>query len=80
MTRTDHGTCTVTELGGWAVSLAQVVGPFFLAQPDHMFAIDRFHPSGPATDVRPRPCSPASSPPSGTATGCRTGTTPTTLP
>jgi outer membrane protein TolC len=27
------------------VSLADVVGPFFLAQPDEMFAVDRFHPS-----------------------------------
>jgi len=36
----------VTELGGRAVSLAQVVGPFFTAQPDDMFAVDRFHPSG----------------------------------
>jgi lysophospholipase L1-like esterase len=35
-----------TELGARAVSLADVVGPFFLAQPDEMFAIDRFHPSG----------------------------------
>lgn len=35
----------VTELGGRAVSLAHVVGPFFVAQPDEMFAIDRFHPS-----------------------------------
>ncbi|WP_110183115.1 SGNH/GDSL hydrolase family protein [Nocardioides solisilvae] len=31
--------------GAWAVSLSDVVGPFFLAQPDAMFAIDRFHPS-----------------------------------
>lgn len=36
----------VTELGARAVSLAHVVGPFFIAQPDEMFAIDRFHPSG----------------------------------
>lgn len=35
-----------TELGGHAVSLAQVVGPFFITQPDEMFALDRFHPSG----------------------------------
>ncbi|WP_240044223.1 SGNH/GDSL hydrolase family protein [Nocardioides albidus] len=35
-----------TELGARAVALAQVVGPFFVAQPDEMFAIDRFHPSG----------------------------------
>lgn len=35
----------VTELGGRAVSLADVVGPFFVAQPDQMFALDRFHPS-----------------------------------
>ena len=35
----------VTELGGLAVSLADVVGPFFVTQPDQMFAIDRFHPS-----------------------------------
>ena len=34
-----------TELGAHAVSLADVVGPFFIAQPDQMFAIDRFHPS-----------------------------------
>ena len=34
-----------TELGGTAVSLADVVGPFFLSQPDEMFAVDRFHPS-----------------------------------
>ncbi|HEU5036812.1 MAG TPA: SGNH/GDSL hydrolase family protein [Nocardioides sp.] len=36
----------VTELGGHAVSLADVVGPFFITQPDEMFALDRFHPSG----------------------------------
>jgi len=23
-----------------------VVGPFFIARPDEMFALDRFHPSG----------------------------------
>lgn len=31
--------------GAWAVSLAHVVGPFFLTQPDVMFSQDRFHPS-----------------------------------
>ena len=36
---------TATELGAHAVSLADVVGPFFVAQPDQMFAVDRFHPS-----------------------------------
>jgi len=35
----------VTELGGRAVSLGDLVGPFFITQPDEMFAIDRFHPS-----------------------------------
>jgi lysophospholipase L1-like esterase len=34
-----------TRLGAHAVSLADVVGPFFIAQPDQMLAIDRFHPS-----------------------------------
>jgi lysophospholipase L1-like esterase len=34
-----------TELGGYAVGLAEVVGPFFVAQPDEMFSLDRFHPS-----------------------------------
>jgi lysophospholipase L1-like esterase len=34
------------DLGGIAVNLADVVGPFFIAQPDQMFSIDRFHPSG----------------------------------
>jgi lysophospholipase L1-like esterase len=33
-------------MGGHAVSLAEVVGPFFVSQPDAMFAVDRFHPSG----------------------------------
>jgi len=37
---------TVTGLGAHAVSLAEVVGPFFVARPDEMFATDRFHPSG----------------------------------
>lgn len=36
----------VTELGGHAVSLAHVAGPFFMTQPDEMFSLDRFHPSG----------------------------------
>jgi lysophospholipase L1-like esterase len=36
----------VTEVGAHAVSLAEVVGPFFLSRPDEMFALDRFHPSG----------------------------------
>ena len=36
---------TALDLGARAVSLADVVGPFFLAHPDEMFAIDRFHPS-----------------------------------
>ena len=35
-----------TGLGARTVSLAEVVGPFFVAQPDQMFAVDRFHPSG----------------------------------
>ncbi len=35
----------VVGLGGHVVSLADVVGPFFIAQPDQMFAVDRFHPS-----------------------------------
>lgn len=36
----------VTALGAHAVALADVVGPFFVARPDEMFAVDRFHPSG----------------------------------
>lgn len=36
----------MTRLGGRAVSVAEVVGPFFVTQPDEMFALDRFHPSG----------------------------------
>ena len=31
--------------GARVVSLARVVGPFFVTQPDEMFAVDRFHPS-----------------------------------
>jgi lysophospholipase L1-like esterase len=36
---------TVTAIGARAVSLGEVVGPFFVAEPDKMFALDRFHPS-----------------------------------
>lgn len=36
---------TVTGLGARAVSLGEVVGPFFIAEPETMFAMDRFHPS-----------------------------------
>ena len=32
--------------GGHVVSLARVVGPFFITDPDEMFSLDRFHPSG----------------------------------
>lgn len=31
--------------GGHAVSLARVVGPFFISEPEEMFSLDRFHPS-----------------------------------
>ncbi|WP_375003254.1 SGNH/GDSL hydrolase family protein [Aeromicrobium sp. CTD01-1L150] len=33
------------ERGAHAVSLADVVGPFFITNPDEMFSLDRFHPS-----------------------------------
>ena len=33
------------RLGARAVSLATVVGPFFITNPDEMFSLDRFHPS-----------------------------------
>jgi lysophospholipase L1-like esterase len=32
--------------GGHTVSLARTVGPFFITNPDEMFSLDRFHPSG----------------------------------
>lgn len=35
----------VTAHGGHAVSLADVVGPFFVSDPAEMFSLDRFHPS-----------------------------------
>lgn len=31
--------------GAYVVSLAKVVGPFFITNPDEMFSLDRFHPS-----------------------------------
>lgn len=31
--------------GAWSVSLATVVGPFFVSNPEEMFSLDRFHPS-----------------------------------
>ena len=33
------------EAGAHVVSLADVVGPFFITNPDEMFSLDRFHPS-----------------------------------
>lgn len=33
------------ELGAWVVTLGDVVGPFFVANPDEMFSLDQFHPS-----------------------------------
>jgi lysophospholipase L1-like esterase len=33
------------EAGAHVVSLAKVVGPFFITNPDEMFSLDRFHPS-----------------------------------
>jgi lysophospholipase L1-like esterase len=33
------------EAGARVVSLAHVVGPFFITNPDEMFSLDRFHPS-----------------------------------
>ncbi|WP_248583252.1 SGNH/GDSL hydrolase family protein [Nocardioides sp. InS609-2] len=33
------------ERGAYVVSLAHVVGPFFITNPDEMFSLDRFHPS-----------------------------------
>ncbi|WP_232680593.1 SGNH/GDSL hydrolase family protein [Nocardioides sp. R-C-SC26] len=33
------------DAGAHAVSLARVVGPFFITNPDEMFSLDRFHPS-----------------------------------
>lgn len=33
------------EAGARAVSMAHVVGPFFITNPDEMFSLDRFHPS-----------------------------------
>lgn len=36
---------TALDHGAHAVSLAAIVGPFFIANPDEMFSLDRFHPS-----------------------------------
>jgi lysophospholipase L1-like esterase len=38
-------TVAVVEAGGWTVSLGNLLGPTFAAQPHRMFARDRFHPS-----------------------------------
>ena len=35
-----------TAAGAGAVSLRHVAGPFFITNPDEMFSLDRFHPSG----------------------------------
>jgi lysophospholipase L1-like esterase len=41
----DAQRAAALEHGARVVSLARVVGPFFVAQPDEMFSLDRFHPS-----------------------------------
>ncbi|QSB17491.1 SGNH/GDSL hydrolase family protein [Natronosporangium hydrolyticum] len=38
-------TVAVVEAGGWTVSLADLIGPRFAAEPQRMFGVDRFHPS-----------------------------------
>jgi lysophospholipase L1-like esterase len=38
-------TVAVVEAGGWTVSLGDLLGPRFAAEPVRMFAWDRFHPS-----------------------------------
>ncbi|MEH0933909.1 SGNH/GDSL hydrolase family protein [Micromonospora sp. CPCC 205543] len=38
-------TVAVVEAGGWTVSLGDMLGPRFAAEPTRMFAWDRFHPS-----------------------------------
>lgn len=38
-------TVAVVECGGWTVSLGDLLGPRFAAEPHRMFALDRFHPS-----------------------------------
>jgi lysophospholipase L1-like esterase len=39
-------TVAVVEAGGRTVSLGDLLGPAFAAEPDRMFSWDRFHPSG----------------------------------
>jgi lysophospholipase L1-like esterase len=39
-------TIAVVEAGGRTVSLGDLLGELFYAEPDRMFSIDRFHPSG----------------------------------
>jgi lysophospholipase L1-like esterase len=38
-------TVAVVEAGGWTVSLGDLLGPRFAAEPHRMFGADRFHPS-----------------------------------
>jgi lysophospholipase L1-like esterase len=38
-------TVAVVEAGGWTVSLGDLIGPRFAAEPHRMFSWDRFHPS-----------------------------------
>jgi lysophospholipase L1-like esterase len=39
-------TIAVVEAGGRSVSLGDLLGELFYADPDRMFSVDRFHPSG----------------------------------
>jgi lysophospholipase L1-like esterase len=42
----DAQRAAATAAGARAVSLRHVAGPFFITNPDEMFSLDRFHPSG----------------------------------
>jgi len=42
----DAQRVAATAAGARVVSLRHVVGPFFVTNPDEMFSLDRFHPSG----------------------------------
>ncbi len=60
-------TVAVVSAGGWTVSLGDLLGPRFTAEPGRMFGWDRFHPSAEGYAALPPPCCRRCSPRWGTA-------------
>ncbi|MFV2019846.1 SGNH/GDSL hydrolase family protein [Micromonospora sp. LOL_023] len=68
-------TVAVVEAGGWTVSLGDLLGPRFAAEPTRLYSWDRFHPSAEGYAMAAAVLLPAALGALGTSTASRTGVT-----